>query len=149
MDKNHRPFTECWNIKRDSPERVTPPTRVFTYFYGSYCAAMRHYADSMVCLHYLQIPFILLHCYCSRREPFLLFSHCSLAYFTICYKYCCVDSSPLSRLATARVYKHWGEIITYYAYLFVLTVVLLALLLGEYAPVIWLLLSLTNTELYY
>ena len=96
----------CWNIKHDLPEQVTPPTRVFTYFSGSYCAAMCHYTDSMVCLYYLQIPFILLHCYCSCREPFLLFSHCSLAYFTICYKYCCVDSSPLSRLATAHMYKH-------------------------------------------
>ena len=40
-------------------------------------------------------------------RAFLLFSQCSLAFFTVCYKYCYVDLSPLSRLATtARVYKH-------------------------------------------
>ncbi|KAF8223247.1 hypothetical protein L208DRAFT_549909 [Tricholoma matsutake] len=55
---------------------------------------------------FLVIPFILLHCYCSHREPFLLFSHCSLAYFTVCYKYCYLDLSPLSHLATALAYKH-------------------------------------------
>jgi hypothetical protein len=82
----------------DLPEWVTLPAHVFTYFSGSHAPLCW-----LCCALHCSLQFLLYYCIAiSLIESFsFLFSHCSLAYFTVCYKYCYVDLSSLSCLATA------------------------------------------------